>query len=98
MRNRKYGIVTVIAFVLLFVSSFSKNIYAGENWDFEFAPYIWMVSMKGDITVKGQTSDVDLSFSDFLDDLKFAAEAHFGATKKKGNKTWVLVRWNICKT
>ncbi len=42
-----------------------------------------MISMKGDVTVKGQTSDVDLSFSDFLNDLKFAAEGHFEATEKR---------------
>lgn len=84
MRNQKYAIVIVFVFVLLFVSSFSKNLYAGENWEFTLTPYIWMVSMKGDMTVKGQTSDVDLSFSDFLDDLKFAAEVHFEATRKKG--------------
>ena len=86
MRKQRFRIIAVFVFVLLFVSSFSRNLYAGENWDFEFAPYIWMVSMKGDVTVKGQTSEVDLSFSDFLDDLKFAAEAHFGATKKKGTR------------
>jgi len=84
MRKQRFRIIAVFVFVLLFVSSFSNNLYAGENWEFELSPYIWMVSMKGDITVKGQTSDVDLSFSDFLDDLKFAAAAHFEATKKKG--------------
>ena len=84
MRNQKYRILTLFILGLLFASSFSKNLYAADNWDFEFGPYIWMVSMKGDVTVKGQTSDVDLSFSDFLDDLKFAAEAHFEATRTKG--------------
>ena len=42
--------------------------------------------MNGDITVKGQTSDVDLSFSDFLEDLIFAAEVHFEATRKKDRR------------
>ncbi len=86
MRKQRFRIIAVFVFVLLFVSSFSRNLYAGENWEFEVAPYIWMVSMKGDVTVKGQTSDVDLSFSDFLDDLKFAAEAHFEATRKTDRK------------
>jgi len=86
MESLKYRVIAVFVFGLLFVYSFSKNLYAGENWDFELAPYLWLVSMNGDITVKGQTSDVDLSFKDFLEDLKFAAEIHFEATRTKGRK------------
>jgi len=86
MESLKYSIIAVLVFVLLFVCSFSRNLYAGEDWEFELAPYVWMVSMNGDITVKGQTSEVDASFSDFLDDLVFAAEAHFEATRTKGRK------------
>ena len=84
MRKQRFRIIAVFVFVLLFASSFSKNLYAGENWEFQLTPYLWLISMKGDVTVKGQTSDVDLSFSDFLDDLKFAAQVHFEATRKKG--------------
>ena len=45
-----------------------------------------MVALNGDITVKGQTSEVDLSFSDFLEDLVFGGSIHFEATRNKGRK------------
>lgn len=38
--------------------------------------------MNGDLTVKGQTSEVDVSFADFFQNLAFAAEVHFEATRK----------------
>lgn len=34
-----------------------------EGWEFMVgAPYVWAVGVNGDITVKGQTSNVDVSF------------------------------------
>ena len=35
-------------------------------------PYLWTAGLKGDITAKGTTADVDVSFSDILDALDFA--------------------------
>lgn len=66
--------------------AFSSNSYSGENWDFDLAPYLWFLSMSGDVTVKGQTTQVDASFSDILDDMVFAGQIHFEATRKKGRK------------
>ena len=36
----------LVAVILLL--TFTNNAFALENWEFELAPYIWMVSMNGD--------------------------------------------------
>jgi len=71
---------------IICLAASSSNSYSAENWDFDFAPYVWFISMTGDVTVKGQTAHVDSSFSDFLDDIVFAGEIHFEATRRKGRK------------
>ncbi len=53
METKKYW---VIVYILLLVFAFSFDSNAGENWQFELAPYVWTVSMSGDVTVRGQTS------------------------------------------
>ena len=44
-----------------------------SGWHFRVAPYLWMVALNGDVTVKGQESDLDLSFNDIWDELNIAA-------------------------
>jgi hypothetical protein len=43
-----------------------------DHWQFQLTPYLWAVAIDGDVTVKGQKSDVDMSFRDILKDLNFA--------------------------
>ena len=31
-----------------------------NGWDFRVAPYMWFVALDGDVTVRGQESDLDL--------------------------------------
>lgn len=47
-----------------------------ETWRFKATPYLWALSVDGNTTVKGQKSDVDMSFSDIVDKLNFGL---FGA-------------------
>lgn len=47
-----------------------------KDWEFVVAPYLWMSSLKGDITVKGIQSHVDLGFIDALKHLDFAFAFH----------------------
>jgi hypothetical protein len=54
-----------------------------SGWHFQVAPYLWMVALNGDVTVKGQESDPDLSFSDIWDELNIAATLTFDARKGK---------------
>lgn len=72
-----------------------------KDWEFIVAPYIWMVSLKGDATVKGVTQDVDVGFFDILSgsDFAFGLQAHVEAWNKRKwglwfDGTWVLIKDN----
>lgn len=55
---------------------------AGENgWEYAVTPYMWFLSLDGDVTVEGQKSDVDMDFSDIWDELNIAAMVAFQARK-----------------
>jgi hypothetical protein len=38
-----------------------------SGWEFRFTPYAWAPSVNGDVTVRGQTVDIDMSFWDLFD-------------------------------
>jgi len=42
-----------------------------EDWQFQVAPYVWALAVDGDVTVKGQKSDVSLSFKDIVEELNY---------------------------
>jgi hypothetical protein len=42
-----------------------------EEWQFSFSPYLWLLSMKGDVGVGDVTTNVDMDFSDIWDQLNF---------------------------
>ena len=44
----------------------------GDRWLVRIAPYLWATSLDGNATVTGIKSDVDVSFSDILEDLSLA--------------------------
>jgi hypothetical protein len=46
---------------------------AGDPWRVTVAPYVWATALDGHATVAGIKSDVDVSFSDILDNLAGAA-------------------------
>jgi len=60
---------------------------SGSNgWEFAIAPYLVAAGMDGSLTVKGIEADVDVPFSDIIDNLDFAAMAHFDMR----NERWVV--------
>ena len=54
-----------------------------DGWQFKAAPYIWAVSLDGDMTVKGNTVAVDVNIIDIIkeSDSIFALEGYFEARK-----------------
>jgi hypothetical protein len=54
---------------------------AEEPWEFTIGPYGWALGLAGEINPGGNRIDVDLSFSEILDDLQFAAFTQFTARK-----------------
>src|SRR5919108_2997277 len=64
-----------------------------KGWSFEVAPfYLWLPALDGEVTVRGQSADVDLSVGDTLDLLfdsfKFAVTGR--AEARKGNALLTL--------
>jgi hypothetical protein len=41
-----------------------------EGWSFTLAPYVWMPSLDGSTTVRGRTTNVDVTFVDILEHTK----------------------------
>ena len=85
---QRQGKVLVILFIVaLILASFAPLVSAEEkaneqsDWEFQVAPYMWFVSMDGDVTVKGQKSGVDTSFSDIWDELNIAGMIAFDGRK-----------------
>ena len=45
---------------------------ASAPWQLSLTPYVWALSVKGDVGVGRTEADVDVSFSDILDNLNIA--------------------------
>jgi hypothetical protein len=45
-----------------------------SGWQFRLTPYAWAPSVNGDVTVRGQTVDIDMSFWDLFDSGKSKVE------------------------
>ncbi len=56
-----------------------------DEWKFSATPYVWAISLNGDITIKNRSLSVDASFLDIVEasDSIFAFMGHFDATKGK---------------
>ena len=47
---------------------------ATNVWQFRVTPYAWMPSVNGDVTVRGHTADIEMSFWDLFDSGSSGAE------------------------
>ena len=58
----------IVAFILTtFVPSVAAEEKPTESgWEFQVAPYLWAISMNGNVTVKGLEADVNVGFKDIL--------------------------------
>ena len=74
----------IVAFILTtFVPSVTAEEKPAESgWKFQVAPYLWAISMKGNVTVKGLEADADVGFKDIWDELNFAVMLAYEARKK----------------
>lgn len=54
-----------------------------EGWSWTLSPYVWFLGLDGDVTVQGETSEVDVSFSDLWDNLDVALMLHLELQKNK---------------
>lgn len=54
-----------------------------NKWHFAVIPYLWMMGLNGKVGVKGRTADMNVSFSDIIKNLDFAAEVHIEAWRDR---------------
>jgi hypothetical protein len=54
-----------------------------NKWQFAIIPYLWMMGINGKVGVRGQTADFNVSFSDIIENLDFAAEVHIEAWRDR---------------
>ncbi len=71
----------VIMITLIFFYAQLCSAAGNEGWEFTVAPYIWMAGIEGDVEINGQKADVDIDFSDILDELDLAGMVHLEAKK-----------------
>jgi len=80
----RYGILTLAIAALSLAAQPAK----AAGWDYDLGVYLWALGMDGSMTVKGQESDVDIGFSDIVDNLEMAFSTHFEANKRDSNWAW----------
>lgn len=82
----------LIVFLLLLINmpSFAEDRNGTKSedkkdtkWEFIIVPYLWIMGIEGDVTVKGRNAEVDVSFDDILDDLDLTSVNHFIARRGK---------------
>ena len=54
-----------------------------DKWRFSIIPYLWLMGINGKTTIKGRTSNLNVSFGDIWDNLDFAAEVHIEAWRDR---------------
>jgi hypothetical protein len=82
--------VLILLLMVIFTlpGAFPSSVAAGEKpaengWEFTVVPYLWAVSMSGNVTVRGLKADVDVSFNDIWDELNFAFMLAYEARKDR---------------
>ena len=60
----------------------------GDEWTVGIAPYVWAAGLDGSLSVKNADIDVNMSFSDILDDLNYSLQGIVEA--RKGLWTWMV--------
>ncbi len=65
MQKRFFLIASALVLTLLLLP-WSETKAAERAWEYTLTPYVWTVSLDGEIGVQGRTTSVDANFSDLL--------------------------------
>jgi len=79
------ALVTTIAVTLVASQAVAQS--SSNEWQFAVAPYLWLAGMDGTMTIAEQEQDIDVPFSDIIDNLDLALMGHFDMR----NDRWVLM-------
>ena len=77
-----------LALLVVLALSMTTQPAEAQGWDYDLAIYLWALGIDGSATVRGVDADVDVSFSDALDNLEMAFSTHFEANKRESNWAW----------
>ena len=81
MKLLRLGLVGILTAVIVMSVPLSSVAAEDEAWEFTLTPYIWMAGIEGDVKINRQKADVDIYFSDILDNLDFGGMIHLEAKK-----------------
>lgn len=86
--NNCFMILIVFLLLLINMPSFAEDRQDTESenkkdtkWEFILVPYLWMMGIEGDVTVRGRDAEVDVGFDDIVDELDLAAIVQFIAKR-----------------
>lgn len=84
-RARGRSLPRCVAVALALLTCAVPNLSRAENgsWDLWLAPYLWGLSMKGNLGVGHHQADVDVPFSDIVKDLDFGLMVFLDARKDR---------------
>ena len=69
-----------LALLLISTSAWSQD---SDQFDWKITPYLWLVSMDGDLSIGPIDQEIDASFGDIVSDLDFAGEIYAELGKDK---------------
>lgn len=75
--------------------TFAANVSADDGWKYEVTPYLWAAGMSGSTGPTGMVADVDMSFSEVVENLDGGFILHMQATKGQWNTWFDYVRLDI---
>jgi hypothetical protein len=80
---KKKFLTTVLAASLLLSVLPAGASAADDGWEFTLSPYLWLVGIDGEVTLGRETFEPSVSFGDIWDNLDFALQGYFEASKGK---------------
>jgi hypothetical protein len=84
---KKNILYSILIIFLLSVTSADAQYGYNDRLRLEFAPYVWMTTLNGDLTIDGSTRKVNFTFDDFF---KYSNLGLSGHVELKKNK-WALI-------
>ncbi len=85
MKSGQLFVLLAAAVVILATQQVAAQSNSSE-WEYAIAPYLWAAVMDGTITIADQEQDVDVPFSDIVDNLDLAFMGHFFMR----NERWIV--------
>ena len=82
----RFSVTLLIAAVIALATPGAEAQSSSNGWQFSIAPYLWAAGMDGTMSIADQEADIDVPFSDIIENLDLAFMGHFDMR----NERWVL--------